>query len=123
MTPQELWRTKSNEDLLAASNRIGEYTTVGQEIIIAELRRRSESGLISDVVSGDAPDVDDSHRAADRSAGAPAGVIVSLWRGDVPLRQTYWVCGVLTKILLRILVALAVATNVPRLVFLVVVLV
>jgi hypothetical protein len=47
-------------------------------------------------------------------------VLVSLWRGDVPLRLTYWVCGVLTNILWLALIAVAVAANVQALVLLLV---
>ena len=34
MTPEEIWHKKSDEELLTASERLGEYTEVGQRVII-----------------------------------------------------------------------------------------
>jgi len=40
MTAEEIWRAKSDEDLLLAARQLSDYTTVGQAIILAELDRR-----------------------------------------------------------------------------------
>jgi hypothetical protein len=122
MTPEEVWRRKSDEELLAASNRIGEYTALGQHVILAELQRRRELGLISDSVTAELSSDAGESRVSDRIVDPPQGVVVSLWRGDVPLRMTYWVCGVLTNLLWLVVIALAVATNFRPLVLLLVVL-
>jgi hypothetical protein len=127
MTPEEVWRRKSDDELVAASNRLTEYTEVGQQAIVAELERRRSLGLISDIVTTDVrPDTDDSditfRRGVDIQDSFQKGVFVSLWRGDVPLWKTYWVCGVLTNMLWLVVIALAVATNIQLLVFVLVVL-
>jgi heat shock protein HtpX len=41
MTPEEIWRRKSDDDLRVAAERLDEYTDEGRRIIRAELERRS----------------------------------------------------------------------------------
>src|SRR5262245_58824785 len=43
MTPEEIWRRKSDEEVIAANKRLSEYTEVGQRIILAEMDRRGLS--------------------------------------------------------------------------------
>lgn len=40
MDPEQIWREKSDEDLVEAGERLFEFTTEGERIIRAELRRR-----------------------------------------------------------------------------------
>ena len=120
MTPEEIWRGKSDEEVVAASNRIGEYTDVGQRAIVAGLQRRRESGALDESFRDVTSDVDDPRSTSERVVDAPHGLIASLWRGEVPLRITYWVCGVLTNLVWGIFIALAAATNSQALVLLVV---
>lgn len=54
MTPEEVWRQKSDEALLAASTRLAEYTAEGQVVILAEIQRRRALGSIADTVVIDA---------------------------------------------------------------------
>jgi hypothetical protein len=55
MTPEEVWRRKSDDDLLAARATLHEYTEAGQRIVLAEIERR---GLSKDQVeSADGPDL------------------------------------------------------------------
>jgi hypothetical protein len=127
MTPEEVWRMKNDDELFAASNRLSEYTEVGQQAIVAELERRRSLGLISDIVTTDVrADTDDSdltsRRDVDIQDGVQNGVLISLWRGDVPLWRVYWVCGVLTNFLWLVVIALAAATNIQLLEFVLVVL-
>jgi hypothetical protein len=90
---------------------------VGRHIILAEFQRRRESGQIIDAVTGDASSsTDDSNDTSPDVARGPNGVAASLWRGDVPLYQTYWVCGVLTNLLWGIPIGLAEAADLPILV-------
>jgi hypothetical protein len=112
MTLEDIWRRKGDEEIVAASNRLVEYTEAGQRAILAELQRRRELGLLAESFAVDVPaDGDDSHRPSDRTLAPRHGVFVSLWRGDVPLRTTYWVCGVLTNVVWLILLALAAVIN------------
>jgi hypothetical protein len=121
MTPEEIWRGKSEEELVAASNHLGEYTESGQCVIVAELQRRRESGLLSDTYAGDVrSDVDDSSSTSDGVDEAPQGLLGRLWRGDVPLRITYWVYGVLTNFVWLVFIAFATAANSPSLLLLLV---
>jgi len=40
MDPEQIWREKSDEDLVEAGGRLSEFTSEGERIIRAELRRR-----------------------------------------------------------------------------------
>jgi hypothetical protein len=40
MTPEQIWREKSDEDLVEAGERLSEFTSEGERIIRAEHRRR-----------------------------------------------------------------------------------
>jgi hypothetical protein len=40
MDPEQIWREKSDEDLVEAGERLSEFTSEGERIIRAELRRR-----------------------------------------------------------------------------------
>jgi hypothetical protein len=40
VTAEEIWRAKSDEDLVLAGKQLSEYTALGQAIILAELDRR-----------------------------------------------------------------------------------
>jgi len=40
MDPEQIWREKSDEDLIEAGERLSEFTSEGERIIRAELRRR-----------------------------------------------------------------------------------
>jgi len=50
MTPEDIWRQKSDEELLAANVRLSEYSELGRQIIVAEMDRRglSDSGTMLD---------------------------------------------------------------------------
>ncbi len=40
MTVEEIWQRKSDEEVMAAATCLGDYTEVGQRIILLEMRRR-----------------------------------------------------------------------------------
>ena len=40
MTPEEVWRRKSDEEVAAAAQHLDEYTEVGRQVILAEVQRR-----------------------------------------------------------------------------------
>jgi hypothetical protein len=40
MDPEQIWREKSDEDLIEACERLSEFTSEGERIIRAELARR-----------------------------------------------------------------------------------
>jgi hypothetical protein len=100
-TSEEVWQQKSDEQLLAASARLSEYTEPGQRIILAEIQRRRALGWITDA---------DEKQAKDRAEFKAAQLNRTLraycrhlWRGEVPLSVTYWVWGVGFTTMLRVL--------------------
>ena len=112
MTPEEIWRTKSDEELIAASMRLDEYTAAGQRIILAELQRRRDSGVLSGTRIDDyASAVNHSNGTADETSDTRHGFIARLWRGEVSLPITYWVWGVAGNIGWKFVIALALATD------------
>ena len=40
MTPEDLWRGKTDNELFAAADQLGDYTEEGQRIVLAEIERR-----------------------------------------------------------------------------------
>ena len=107
MTPEEIWRRKSDEELVAASTRLGEYTAAGQRIILAELQRRHESGLQSEILSeAEASNANDARRS----------YLARLWQGGVSLPVAYWAWGVVGNAAWDILISLASPTDNPALV-------
>jgi len=99
MTSEEIWRRKSDEELLEASARLEEYTVEGQRVIVAELQRRRQTGRLDEAIL---PEVEGTDAA---TGGTPADVpsdrgnlLVRLWRGQVPLATTYWGYGVVGNI-------------------------
>ena len=115
MTPEEVWRGKSDDELVAASRQLSDYTEVGQRVIVAELRRRQELGLISDA-SGDGDGVlADSGTESVPAVRQPSAYVVRLWRGDVPLATTYWVWGLAVNVAWLIVIVLTAATDAPML--------
>ena len=116
MTPEEVWRGKSDEELVAASQRLSDYTDVGQRVIVAELDRRRESDVMTEPVPcAEAPDVDDPTGTSDSGVDVPHSYLRRLWCGHISLPITYWIWGVVANFAWRILIALAAATNVPTL--------
>jgi Domain of unknown function (DUF4234) len=87
MTPEEIWRRKSDEELLAADVRLSEYTELGQRIIVAEMERRGLSN---------SPTILDAERVSDDITGEECGRCNSVvqegatycWQCDAPLRPT-----------------------------------
>jgi hypothetical protein len=114
VTPEEAWRAKSNDVLVAASRRLSDYTDVGQRVIAAELERRREAGLISDA------DFPGTHQEVPRSSGetelVPSGYLLRLWQGHIPLATTFWVWGLLGLLVWRIVIGAANAADQPALV-------
>jgi hypothetical protein len=112
MNVEDVWRKKTDEQLAAAVSRISEYTEIGQHAILAELQRRGGLAAISDTATtAEASDADNSSQSPDESDPTQNGVIMSLWRGSVPLRKAYWICGVLTNVLWNMAIALSVAAD------------
>jgi hypothetical protein len=111
VTPEDVWRAKSNEDLIAASHRLSDYTEVGQQVIAAELLRRRESGMMSGEDSTDAPE---------EVTPVPHGYVRRLWHGYVPLFITYWGWGVLGNVVWGVVGAFAAAARMPLLFMIVV---
>jgi hypothetical protein len=108
MTPEEIWRQKTDEDLLAASTRLDEYTDVGQRAIVAELQRRRESGLLIEPVPAHDSSSIDLTATPEPRLGSRHGIVGHLWRGDVSLPRTYWAYGVVGNLIWRILIVLAI---------------
>jgi len=96
VTTEDVWRRKSDEDLLAAASRLGEYTETGQHAILAELQRRRETGLLDESITSEVlPAAVDSTGTADSNAALSHDLFRRLWRGEVSLPVAYWGWGVL----------------------------
>ena len=108
MTLEEAWRARSNEELLAASRRLDEYSEIGQGVILDELRRREASGESTERASGEAPELEGAVQV-DRDVDERQGLVRRLWRGQVPLRITFWIGGGLGNLLWRVPMAFAAA--------------
>lgn len=104
MTPEEGWRSKSDEELMAASLHLDDFSDVGQRVIAAELQRRGAPGLSPALQSAGASDGNGGRDTAVDVAGGP---VVRLWRGDISLPITYWLWGVTVNWGLTIAMALA----------------
>ena len=116
MTVQDVWRTKSDDQVLAASQRLDEYSGVAQAAIIGELERRRKVGLlqplvVEDVLVRDSGEVDETsaHRLLRR-----------VWAGEVSLPVTFWLWGVVGRMVAA--VALLFALRQPALMLLAVLL-
>lgn len=106
MTPEELWRRKSDEELIAASTRLAEYTEIGQRIILDEIRRRDLAVMtVAPMDSGESADAGLSPVSA-RVHRKSQLHMARLWRGEVSLPVTYWVWGALFNSLMRLLIVL-----------------
>ena len=109
MTPEEVWRQKSDGTLLAAAERLEDYTDDGQRAIVAELERRRAAGTIDEAAGTmsllAAGSVDAA--AASPASGLPTRVLVPLWRGHVPLSRTYWGWGMAGGLAMAVVVAIA----------------
>lgn len=112
MTPEEIWRRKSDEELVAASTHLGEYTDAGQRIILAELQRRRESGFQREMPNqAEASDANPWNGAPDEGLDARRGYLVRLWKGAVSLPVAYWVWGMVGNAAWNILIGLASQTD------------
>ena len=105
MTPEEVWRRKSDDDLIAASARLGEYTDAGRQAIEAELQRRRASGLQNESILMNDVAVVDSSVTEDVASKI---LVARLWRGDVSLARTYWLYGILANVVFRAAIAFAI---------------
>jgi len=97
MTSEQIWRRKSDEELLEASTRLDEYTVEGQRVIVAELQRRRQTGWLDVML----PDVEGTAANGGTAADVPSdrgNLLVRLWRGQIPLATTYWGYGVVGNI-------------------------
>ena len=96
MTPDEIWRSKSDADVLAAADRLAEYTEIGQRLILAELQRRqlSDAGAPNSSASPAVPETTVRGRP-DADRPATRNPVARLWRGEFSLPMSYWVWGVL----------------------------
>ncbi len=101
----DVWRRKSDEQLLAASRVLEEYEEGARVAILDELRRRQDDGTLS-------TDLTVSASAAPEAHPVEGSLLRRLWHGDVPLRQTFWVAGLATNLAFR--VGLVILASLPR---------
>jgi hypothetical protein len=97
MTPEEIWQAKSDEEVLAAVQRLDEFTEVGKSVILNEFSRRQldRSDLLTTAVDSIALPVSTSYSP-----------MVRLWRGEYSLPVTYWVYGQLGSFVWVVLIVL-----------------
>jgi len=97
MTPEEIWQAKSDEEVLAAVQRLDEFTEVGKSLILSEFSRRQLNG--SDLLTT----AEDTIALPGSTSYSP---MVRLWRGEFSLRITYWVYGQLGYLVWGVLIVL-----------------
>ena len=108
MTVDEVWRNKSDEQLLAASAVLEEYNEAGRHAILAELQRRRAAGVFS------APSIETETVEASYPTGADeliSSLPMRLWRGQVSLVKTFWIFGIGVNLVLRALIVFAVSVR------------
>jgi len=88
MTAGDIWRTKTDEELIVAAGRLSDYTAAGQRIILAEIERRR-------LDTNTPPGEEDSLLGNTRSDSSDRNFAARLWHGEVSLPVTYWLWGVL----------------------------
>jgi hypothetical protein len=110
VTPEEVWRRKSDEELVAASLQLNDFTNDGRRVILAELERRRESGLMSQPVSEEAVAETKDPSGATDTVGGLNGVR-RLRHGYVSLPMTYWLWGVVASLFLFVVTAFAEAAG------------
>ncbi len=137
MTVEDDWRSKSDSDLLDAARRADDYSALTGRAILDEIARRRGAGqwsgpAVIDTPHADASAVRDQLEAASIAAGfhlepeaeahrvdqavarheaKKGSLLARFWRGDVPLRLTYWVGGVIGGLLGTILASLAILSG------------
>jgi hypothetical protein len=111
MTPEDVWRRKSDEELIAASLRLDDYTDEGRRVILSEVEHRRNAGVLVDttglVATGDV----DASGASDDTPAKDGNFVRRLWRGHVPLWKTYWLGGVFFSLLLMLTISMAEAAG------------
>ena len=110
MTPEDVWRQKSDEALVAASHRLEDYTDAGQRVIVAELERRRAAGTIDsalDTASRPTAMTVDADAGDSASEEVPTRLLARLWGGYVPLFWTYWGWGVAGGMACVVVIAIA----------------
>ena len=95
MTIEQIWRDKTDEQLILASRRLDEYSPSAQAVILAELNRR-EIGLhtASAAPEPDSEAGESSAGGAPPVAGLSPGWLRRLWHGELSLPVTFWLWGV-----------------------------
>lgn len=137
MTAEDRWRSKSDGELLDAARHSDDYSALASQSILDEIARRRTAGqwtgpAVVETPHADAAKVRDQLEAAAieagfhldpdadavrinqaiaREAAQKGNLIVRLWRGDVPLRITYWIAGVLGGLVGTILASLAILSG------------
>lgn len=137
MTAEDGWRSKSDSELLDAARRADDYSALAGQAILDEIARRREAGrwtgpAVIDTPHAEASEVRDQlleasiaagfhlepEAEADRLSQAVArheatkgNLLVRVWRGDVPLRLTYWIGGALGGLLGTIFASLAILSG------------
>ena len=98
MTPEDVWRSKTDDEVLAAISRLNEYTDLGQRLILSEFDRRhlvrpdlsvavTESGVVASDAGLFAVTV------AEPLPPSSNNPLIRLWRGEFSLPATYWLWG------------------------------
>jgi hypothetical protein len=76
VTPEEVWRAKSDEEVFEAAQRLDEYTVDGQRVIQSEMARRATSEYLHEQQSRDVVPVGLSLAPPQTSPLRPIGLLV-----------------------------------------------
>jgi hypothetical protein len=137
VTGDDRWRTKSDGELLDAARHSDDYSALASQAIFDEIARRRDAGEwtgpavihthhadaetvrhqleVAAVEAGfhldPEADADRISKVIAREEAKKGNLLVRLWRGDVALRITYWVAGVIGGLLGTILASLAILSG------------
>jgi hypothetical protein len=106
----DVWRHKTDEQILAAVQSLSEYTEPARAVILKEVQRRQAAGAFSGLVDV-AVDVTIPDR--EPTTASPRRLIGRLWRGEIPLATPFWGFGVVFPIAFRavIIMSLSLGTS------------
>src|SRR5262245_44809642 len=106
MDAAEIWRQKTDDELLVAGGRLDDYLADGQQIIRAEIARRG--------LTLDAPPTDVE---PDQAPAAPAPIdgnpLLKLWLGGYSLPMSYWAFGWLGRMAWALILVIVIDAKNP----------
>lgn len=103
ITLEEVWRNRSDDQVIAAAQHSEEYSEAARVVIAAELARRQLEGTGVPPFEEPAALIESPHSRH---------LLARVWRGQLSLPMTYWVWGVLgNRVTFALVLAILSATT------------